>query len=172
MALKRVVVDTSALISLARADFLEYPITNFDLVVPPSVIEEVEALRKKPETKAAANRVLEVKSKLTLIKPRENATGQDSGEKDCFSICMDRGIKLFVLDDFRAIRRMKPAATSRRIELSLSVFFIAHCAGGEKISKDTAFNLFDRMAEQRDWLGSRVYKAGKELLERELKKFK
>lgn len=172
MAWKKVVVDTSALISLARADFLRYPITNFELVVPHSVMEEIGALREKPETKAPANKVLEAKSKLTDVKPEESATDQDRGEKDCFSVCIEEGIKLLVLDDFRAIRKMKPAAASRGINLLLSTFFIAHAAGAERISKDTAFDILDRMTERRDWLGSRVYEAGKEFLERELEESK
>lgn len=170
MALEKVVVDASALVSLASAGFLWYPVANFELVVPQSVMEEIGALREKPETKAIANRIVEVKSKLTVFKPRKSAAGPDRGEKDCFSVCLERGIKLFVLDDFRAIRKMKPAAISRGIKLLLSVFFIAHAAARRKISEDEALALFDRMAEQRDWLGSRVYMAGKGFLEREFRK--
>ena len=170
MVLERAVVDASALISLASADFLRYPVANFELVVPRSVMEEIAALREKPETKAIADRILKAISKLTVVKPQKSATGPDRGEKDCFSLCLELGIRLFVLDDFRAIRKMKPAATSRRIKLLLSVFFIAHAAARRKISKDEALGLFDRMAEQRDWLGSRVYMAGKRFLEQELGK--
>ena len=133
-------------------------------------MEEIRALREKPETKARANRIVEVESKLTVVKPEKSADGPDRGEKDCFSICLERGIKLFVLDDFRAIRKMKPVAISRGIKLLLSVFFIAHAVARRKISEDKALTFFDRMAEQRDWLGSRVYVVGKEFLERELRK--
>ena len=168
MALERVVVDASALVSLASADFLWYPVVNFELIVPQSVMEEIGALMGKPETKAVADEIVKVKPKLTIVKPKKSASGPDRGEEDCFSVCLDQGIKLFVLDDFRAIRKMKPAATSRRIKLLLSVFFIAHAAARRKISEDEALALFDRMAEQRDWLGSRVYMAGKGFLEREL----
>jgi len=170
LVLERVVVDASALISLASADFLSYPVVNFELAVPQSVMEEIDALKEKPETKAVADKIVGVKSKLTIIKPKKSATGPDRGEKDCFSVCLERGIKLFVLDDFRAIRKMKPIAISRGIKLLLSVFFIAHAAARGKISEDEALTLFDRMAERRDWLGSRVYMAGKGFLELELRK--
>lgn len=165
-------VDASALISLASADFLWYPVANFELVVPQSVMEEIAAFGEKPETKAIANRILEVRSELTVVKPNKSAISPDRGENDCLSICLERGVKLFVLDDFRALRKMKPVAISRGIKLLLSVFFIAHAAARRKISEDEALALFDRMAEQRDWLGSRVYMAGKGFLERELGKSK
>jgi len=170
LVLEKVVVDASALVSLASADFLWYPAANFELVVPQSVMKEIGALREKPETKALVDKIAKVKSKLTVVKPEKSASGPDRGEKDCFSVCLEQGIKLFVLDDFRAIRKMKPAAISRGIKLLLSVFFIAHAAAKRKISKDEALTFFDRMAEQRDWLGSRVYMVGKEFLERELRK--
>lgn len=172
MASEKAVVDASALLSLASADFLWYPLANFELVVPQSVMEEIESLKAKPETKAIAEKILSAKSKFAIVQPKRTATGLHRGEQDGLQACIEHSIEIFILDDFRAIRRLKPAAISRNIKLLLSVFFVAHAAASGKISEEEAFMIFDRMAERRDWVGGRVYLAGKELLERELKKLK
>lgn len=172
MALEKVVVDASALMSLASADFLWYPLANFKLVVSQSVIEEIEGLKAKSETKAIAEEILGAKSKFTIITPRRTAAGPHHGEQDCLQVCAELDIKILVLDDFRAIRRLKPAAISRNIKLLLSVFFVAHAVASGKISEKEALAIFDRMAERRDWIGGRVYLVGKGFLEKELKKLK
>lgn len=172
MASEKVVVDTSALLSLASADFLWYPLANFELVVPRSVMEEIEKLKAKPETEPTVSKVLGARSRFTIVQPKRGAAGRHRGELDCLQVCTERGIELLVLDDFRAIRRLKPAAISRGVKLLLSAFFIAHAAASREMSREEAFAIFDRMAEERDWVGGRVYTAGKELLTRELKKFR
>lgn len=162
-------VDTSALLSLASADFLRYPLANFELVVPQSVMEEIESLKTKPE-KEIAEKIFSARSKFTIVRPKRAATGLHRGEQDGLQACIEHGIEILVLDDFRAIRRLKPAAISRGVKLLLSVFFVAHAAASGKISEEEAFTIFDRMAERRDWVGGRVYLAGKGFLERELKR--
>jgi len=160
------------LVSLAFVDFLWYPLVSFELVIPPSVIEEIENLKTKPEMKTIAEKILGTKSKFTIVQTRRAATGPHRGERDCIQLCTEHGIEILILDDFRAIRRLKPAAIARDVKLLLSVFFVAHAAASGKITEKEAFAIYDRMAERRDWVGGRVYLAGKELLEKELKKLK
>jgi len=170
LASEKVVVDASALLSLASADFLRCPLVNFELVVPHSVVEEIEGLRAKRETRQIAEKILGTKTKFTIVRPKQAASGPHRGEQDCLQVCTEHGIGILVLDDFRAIRRLKPAAISKGVKLLLSVFFVAHAAASGEISKEEALTTFDRMAERRDWIGGRVYLAGKEFLERELRK--
>ena len=158
--------------SLASADFLWYPLANFELVVPRSVMEEIENIKAKPETNAVAEKILSTKSKFTIIRPKRTAAGPHRGEEDGLQACTELGIEILILDDFRAVRKLKPMSISRGVKLLLSVFFVGHAASSGKISEEEAFTIFDRMAERRDWVGGRVYLAGKDFLERELKKLR
>ena len=167
----RIVLDTSALISLAHGSILDLVLAEFQAITSDIVVEELKktAQYEDPDGKAA-EQVLERKERLEI---REVGKGElekllssriDAGEASCVVLAKGKGIKALISDDFDAMHQLEYYSKEYRFELGLCAVLVKALVLRGKLEKKQGEEIFEKIAAKRGWIGRQIYEYGKGLL--------
>lgn len=170
---KKVIIDTSSLISLVHGELLESVLSGFEVVVTKTVLSELEETAQfEDEGGEAAATVLKHQDELKISKaPREGVrevlTGSlDIGEATCIVLAKARGegIDALISDDFKAMAHLEYYSNKEEFDLGPCAVLIRALQLRGDLSKKKAGEAFERIAEKRDWMGRPIYEYGKKFL--------
>jgi predicted nucleic acid-binding protein len=161
-----VVVDTSALISLAVGDALDQTLAAFDIVTTPTVIEELEATAAYDDRHGtAATAVLRRTDALTV----EDADGApfetsrvDAGEASCVAAARDDDAAFLVTDDYRALPELQGLVDA---EVAVSPIVLRALVKRNALSSEDAETAFETIAAGRDWLDAPIFRYARRLFD-------
>jgi len=161
-----VVVDRSALISLAVGDVLDDAIAAFDIVTTPTVIEEVEKTAEYDDRHGtAATAVLRQRDAITV----QDADGApfetsrvDAGEASCVAAARDGNAAFLVTDDYRALPELQGLVDA---EVAVSPIVLRALVKRDALSAADAETAFETIAAGRDWLDAPIYRYARRLFE-------
>lgn len=166
---RKIVIDSSALISLAHGSILEAVVQEFHVITSSVVWQELEATAGFDDPDGhAARRILSYKESLEIV----DVSSQDfqkylgrrvhAGEASC--IALARGADAFICDDFDALPYVELHCRGVDIEIGLCATLIQALVLRGKLGREEAHRVFDRIAERRGWLGKPLYEYGKRSL--------
>lgn len=166
---RKVVIDSSALISLAHGSILEIVLKEFHVITSSVVWRELEATAGFDDPDGqAARRVLSCKESLTVLdvplRDFQEYLGRrvHAGEASC--IVLARQADAFICDDFDALPYLEVHCQRLGVKIGLCSVLIQALVLRREFSKEEARTAFDRIAERRGWLGKPLYEYGKKLL--------
>lgn len=161
-----IVVDTSALISLAVGDALAPALAEFDVVTTESVHDELEATAGYDDRHGdAATEVLNMVGSITVVDAlgEEFETSRiDAGEASCVAAARQHQSDFLVTDDFRALPELQELLD---VEVLLSPIILRALVKRGRFSEERAKASFEHIAEGRDWLGAPIYRYAQQLFE-------
>lgn len=161
-----IVVDTSALISLAVGNALEPALGEFDVVTTQTVRSELEATAAYDDRHGtAAAAVLDVEDAFSVVETRgiEFETSRiDAGEASCVAATRAQDAPFLGTDDFRALPELQQLIDA---EVVLSPIVLRALVKRGSWSEQTAETVFETIAEERDWLGAPIYRYARQLFD-------
>lgn len=161
-----VVVDTSALISLAVGAVLDQTLASFDVVTTSTVIEELEETAEYDDRHGtAATTVLRQTDALTV----QDADGApfetsrvDTGEASCVAAARDVDAAFLVTDDYRALPELEGLVDA---EVVVSPIVLRALVKRDALSSEAAETAFETIATGRDWLDAPIYRYARRLFD-------
>ncbi|WP_224333789.1 hypothetical protein [Haloprofundus halobius] len=160
------VIDTSALVSLAVGDALGVTLAEFDVVATHVVIDELEVTADyDDEHGRGASTVLDQLERIDSL----DITGEkfvtsriDDGEASCVAAMREIDAAFLITDDYRALPELQHLIDA---EVALSPVVLRALVKRGALSEDTAKSALETIAEQRDWLGAPIYRYARQLFE-------
>ena len=175
--MKRVVADTSALISISLSGKLRLAVQNILFFVPNKVKVELEEMSefKDPEgnsTKQILSLIKENKIQLVAVKQKEKARqlvdkNIDFGEAECFILAKEKQVNTILMDDVNAAYSLSGFAKSKNISIKISVSAIVELIKTKKLSKNHGVKSMKKMIQYRQW----EREVMKQLIDKHIKKF-
>lgn len=161
-----VVIDTSALISLAIGDVLDQTLAAFDAITTPAVIEELEETAEYDDRHGtAATTLLRQTDALTM----QDADGTsfktsrvDAGEASCVAVARDVDAAFLVTDDYRALPELQGLVDA---EVAVSPIVLRALVKRDTLSSEDAETAFETIAAGRDWLDAPIYRYARRLFD-------
>lgn len=160
-AVKTVVADTSALISLALSGEWANILEVVAIVVPSAVKSELQDLSSHSDSLARAakavlsslesNRIrcISVRGR-HLVQSRQNKD-VDAGESECFQLAVEQSISILLMDDVPASAALYSEALAQKIAIRISAAAIVELVRQKKISPPQAEKSLHRMIAHRGW---------------------
>lgn len=160
------VVDTSALVSLAVGDVLAPTIDEFSVATTALVWDELESTGEYDDRHGAAARdALALADHIEIV----DVTGEsfttsriDAEEASCVATAHEFDADFLVTDDFRALPELRRVVTA---EVALSPIVLRALVKRGVLSENEARTAFDAIAEGRDWLGAPIYRYARRLFD-------
>lgn len=169
--LHKVVLDSSALISLAHGEILDLVLSEFEVTVSRQVLEELEETADYEDADGkAANRVLKDRDSLTIEKVDSEAVEElltsrvHSGEASCVLLAQEEEIEAMISDDFDAMNQLEFYSHKFNFQLGLCPVLIQTLVKRKKLTRNQGREIFDRIARKRGWFGRQIYEYGKKML--------
>lgn len=154
------IVDACALINLAAMEVLDSAVGWFKLVVPQSVIEELQDTASHTDYDGKLSRlVLERREKMEVV-DLKSKPGRNRGETDCQQLALERGLSV-ITDDIKAGKRLDSAGIPNYF--SVSILFLEGING--RLSWQEARRRLEKVRLDRSWKENTLYQMGKKLLE-------
>lgn len=161
------VLDTSAFVSLGTGGVLGTVIAEFDVLTTETVLDELQETAAYDDTHArAAASVLDARDEFRsiVVDADELTTSRiDAGEASCVVAVQETDSAFLVTDDYRALPELQPLVDDA--EVALSPVVLRALLERDAIDHEEATDIFDRMAEARDWLGAPIHRYGRRLLD-------
>ncbi len=170
-----ITADTSALISLSVGSIITECLDIFDLVISPTVRDELRDMSGYSDKhaegasqvlKMVSDREIEVKG-LNQDKKVYNLVKRhpklDLGETETLLLAEKNSIDVLITDDFRSLRPLKEL--SENVKIHLSVYPLARLVIKDKIGKERAEKTLEKIAEKRSWEGAAIYRYAKRYLD-------
>lgn len=160
------VIDTSALISLSSIDLLETVLEEFDVHTTELVIEELNETSEYQDRHAeAAEQVLNHKSVIKIhdieVESFESSR-VDRGEYSCVVLAEKLGVEFVLTDDFRALPELKALVSA---QVAISPVMLKALVKKDKLTEEDAQEMLETLAENRNWLGSPIYRRAKDIFQ-------
>lgn len=160
------VLDTSALISLAVGGVLDPAFDEFSVATTTLVRDElVETGEYDDRHGRAARAVLDREDRIEVT----DVTGEafvtsriDAGEASCVAAVRELDAAFLVTDDFRALPELQRVVP---VEVALSPIVLRALVKRGALSENEARTAFDAIAEGRDWLGAPIYRYARRLFD-------
>lgn len=159
---RRVVLDTSALVTLEMVDLL-WRLDFLDLATGQTVADELEELAAYEDSTAeAAQRVLgrldagdiDVREVLDDAAVEALTSARvDRAEAECLVLCREWDGDVLVTDDARAIAGLREAARADGVEIRISVAAVVELHRRGEISEAEARPLVEEIVVTRGWEG-------------------
>jgi predicted nucleic acid-binding protein len=159
--LKRVVADTSAMVSVALSGQLGLAVESISFFVPEVVKKELRELSAYHDLAGiAAKRALSLMNKgkinLAPVKGKANAEklvdrNTDLGEAECFILASEKKIPVLLLDDLDAAYSLNGLARARNISIKISAAVIVELVKRGRLNKKQAVASLHRMIQSRKW---------------------
>lgn len=160
------VVDTSALISLAVGDALDPVLAEYDVITTQTVWKELEATADYDDRHGdGAATVLASEDAFSIIETQAEAfetSRIDAGEASCVAATRTRDTPFLVTDDYRALPELQELVDA---EVVLSPIVLRALVKRGTWSEQRAQTAFEKIAEGRDWLGAPIYRYARQLFE-------
>lgn len=161
-----IVVDTSALISLATADALSLVAREFDSCTTELVLEELENTAEYDDAHGkAARQVLEERSHISVhetTEPSFESSRVDAGEGSCVALVREREADFLVTDDFRALPELQNLVD---VQVAISPILLKALVKRGVLDRPDARRRVELLAENRGWLGTPIYRRARALFE-------
>jgi rRNA-processing protein FCF1 len=153
---RRVLFDTSALVSLGHTNLVDKVLESYTPIVTPSVIAELRAIAKRDDSDGeSAKKWLERRRKLQVRKVKK----QVPTEKELLDISSAEGVPL-VIDDIKAVRKYRRKTTCL---FSVHLIFALYIRG--EITRAQALLAVQKMGRGRSWKGNAIMIAARVLFE-------
>lgn len=160
------VVDTSALVSLAIADSLDDLLAEFDIHTTGQVVEELRETAEYDDAHGnGATVVVQALDDLTthdVERGSFESSRIDGGEASCVRLCRSLEPDFLVTDDLRALPELQSLVEAR---VAISPIVLRALVERGRIDDATARARLDELAETRDWLGAPIYRRAMRLFE-------
>jgi len=154
-----IVIDMSALVSLAVGNALEPTLGEFDAVTTQSVRSELEATAEYDDRHGkAAAAVLDAEDAFTIVETQGEpfeTSRIDAAEASCVATTRSQAARFLVTDDFRALPELQRLVDA---EVVLSPIVLRALVKRGSWSETEAETAFESIAEGRDWLGAPIYR--------------
>jgi predicted nucleic acid-binding protein len=164
-----IILDTSAFISLSMADLMERVVEDYSVHTTQEVISELEqTAREEDRVSDAASQVLSCRESIEVHSQsfeRFETSRLDSGEASCVALTREVDADFMLTDDLRAMAEIKKLST---LEVAISPFMIVAMAKNDVLSREEALEKIEKLAENRDWLGTPIYQRAKKQFENSL----
>ena len=156
----KLVIDTSALVSLEIMDCLERTLATYEVFITQEISQELHEMAdyKDVEGQAAKRTLKKIKKYNVKIEKcnfkdykRFITKGVDRGEASAFYLCIKKGIKRFITDDVDASFTLKPLAKTENIKLRICVAIVIDLIDQNLISKKEAYNNIRKLIKVRGW---------------------
>lgn len=160
-----IVADTSSLISLTTADLLETFLTEYDVHITETVVEELENTAEYNDAHGnAANQVLNYLDQVTVHETNGEVTSSrvDSGEGTCVLLTRELDAEFLLTDDLHALPELQNLVDS---QVAISPIVLKALVKRNVLEREDTLEKLDQLAEQRDWLGRPIYRRAKNLFE-------
>lgn len=149
-----VVADTSALVSLAIASNespIETLFTEYDVLVPPAVIEELEEIASYDDRHAeAAARVLEQIDEKNVQEPSEQPKYPlDEGETAAIALANEMNAEIFLCDEYGELSTVHALLSSPRLLTTPKMMEALVVRGA--LSTEDARTALSEMVDERSW---------------------
>lgn len=153
------VIDTSALISLAVGDVADTVLDEFDVVTTQLIITELKETADYDDRHAdGAPSVLNLKDRIEVVEVTgaEFVTSRiDEGEASCVAAVRERDADFLVTDDYRALPELQRLVDA---EVALSPIILRALVQRDALTDKEAKAAFESIAEGRDWLGAPIHR--------------
>lgn len=160
------VVDTSALISLAVGDVLETVASEFEIVTTEAVVNELaETAEYDDRHGTAARNALELVEGMKIIDVSGDAfvtSRIDGGEASCVTAVREVDAVFLITDDYRALPELRELVA---VDVALSPIVLRALVSRGAIHEEEAKAAFEMIAEGRDWLEAPIYRYARQLFE-------
>jgi predicted nucleic acid-binding protein len=171
----RVVMDTSALISLELIGLIEKALKIIEIIIPEAVKDELKELSDyKDKEGESAKKILGLlkkgKIKVVKIKNRKKAKeilskNVDYGESECIISCIENDIDVLIMDDVSAAYELEGLAISKDIKLKISVAVLIELQKERVINKKQLLDSIKKLIKTREWEGGVLEILSKKYLE-------
>lgn len=158
----KIVLDTSALMSLAAGGILEIVAESIDCVVPERVQAELQGIGKNNDFEGnIAKNIFELLGK--EIEVLEAYKKSAEGEIECAYLANEIDeVEFLITDDTRALERLEKIC-KKSIRFSPLILY-ALCLK-KKLTKVQALNVLERMRVKRNWKDNIIFEQAALLLE-------
>ena len=160
---RRFVFDTSALISLGSIKLIDKILDFSEIIVAPSVIDELENFAKHEDKYGlAAKEVLNYKGLFTIEIPKntEKIEFIQKTDNELYNIAKANSIPL-ITDDIKLSRHL-----SNYIKTYFSTQFIIILVVSNHLHKEEALKLLDELKDIRNWRNNIIYLSTKNAIEK------
>lgn len=158
----RIVLDTSALMSLAAGNILDLTTSSLECIVPERVHAEVLGLSKNNDFEGKlARTILEYIGKEIII-IRSYKSSQE-GEIECAYLANELGdVEFIITDDTIAIEKIEKIC-KKKVRFSPMILY-ALCLKN-KLNKKQAMDTLERMRVKRNWKDNIIFEQAKLLIQ-------
>ena len=157
-------LDTSAIISLQIADALAITLEEFDVHTAETVLEELETTAEFDDVYGeAAREALEAEPEVvvhSVVEQGFESSRIDPGEASCALLVRELEADFLITDDFRAIPELRRLVSAK---VAISPILLRALVERGRLSDAVARERVETVAENRDWLGSPIYRRAQEL---------
>jgi len=160
-----IVVDTSAFVSLASVDLADTLLTEFDVHTTELVVDELANTSEYDDRHGdAATTVVENLDKISTHTIQDSFTSSrvDQGEGGCAVLTTEIDAVFLITDDLQALPELQTVANAT---VAISPIVLKALVQRDVLEQGEAVGKLDTLAEQRDWLGTPIYKRAQNLLE-------
>lgn len=161
-----IVVDTSAFVSLGTTAVFPLVVDEFDIHTADTVRDELEDTASYDDVHGvAAENVLDRESEFTVhsvSEPELTSSRIDSGEASCVRCCRNLEAAFLITDDLRALPELQQLVDTR---VAISPILLKALVKRGSLEQRDAREQLETLAENRDWLGSPIYRRAKELFD-------
>lgn len=158
------VIDTSAFLSLASINILETVLKEYDIHTTETVLEELEETSDYDDVHAeSAQKVIELSTKFEVnnVETRDfNSSRIDKGEYSCAVLANKLETEFILTDDFRALPELKSLVDC---QVAISPIMLKALVKKGKLTEKEAKQKLDQLAENRNWIGSPIYRHAKNM---------
>lgn len=159
-----IVIDTSAFISLATADTLDLVLEEYDVQTTEIILEELAETSEYDDVHGrAATDVLEAKREYTIHdtpEPELETSRIDRGEASCVDLCRELSADFLITDDLRALPELQNLTDAL---VAISPIMVKALVKRNRLTESEAKSRVETLAENRDWLGSPIYRRAQNL---------
>lgn len=160
-----IVADTSTLISIATIDLLDTVLTEFDVHITDTVIEELAETGEYDDRHGhAADTVLDNLVRVTTHEVDSEFTSSriDAGEGSCALLTTEIDAAFLLTDDLQALPELQTVADA---QVAISPIVLKALVKRDVLSEEDALDKLTELAEERDWLGAPIYRRAQTLFQ-------
>lgn len=161
-----IVVDTSALVTLASAEVIETVVDEFEVHTTHVFVSELRDTAEHEDVHGeAARRVLEHSDGIDVHEtggPGFESSRIDEGEASCVVLARRTGADFLITDDLRALPEVEGLVEAK---VAISPIALKALVKRGVLESEQAEEKLSAMAERRDWLGAPIYRRAKALFD-------
>lgn len=161
-----IVVDTSALITIASINLLDDVLAEYDIYTTETVIQELEETAEYEDIHGeAAQDVLDRVDRIEVYNTSESgfwSSRIDEGEGTTVTLANETQADFLITDDLRALPELQTVAESKVV---ISPILLKALVKRDVLEQAEALRKLEEAAENRDWLESPIYEKAKNLFE-------